>query len=266
MLAAVAVLILLRDRESLSLEENRVISGLGLGLVIAAPLAATDFLTAADRAEFGLGGLGLVVFVFAVTAASAGARRASGIALDLVVAVAAAFALAASSAMIFGAPEPSLAAPWAAVALGLTLTIGIVQRLRENAVRDRDDAFFAMLAAAPDAGLTAFLDHVLDAPDLRAAAVLDADALAAYDLAALAAMFNDRPVVAATDVARVNAPGAEQTAALLETYAMTHAVRLSEAPLSLMLVQAPALSSGDALDARLALVARLARSAASAGP
>lgn len=67
----VAILLAARDRASLSLGENSAISALFVGLIIALPLAATDFLAGGGMSPIRAGGLGLLIFILAVARVTA---------------------------------------------------------------------------------------------------------------------------------------------------------------------------------------------------
>ena len=64
-LGAVALLLALRDRRQLAPAENAAISALGLGLVVALPFVASDFLFAAGLSPVRAGGLALLIFIYA---------------------------------------------------------------------------------------------------------------------------------------------------------------------------------------------------------
>jgi hypothetical protein len=260
-LAATAVLLVLRDRKSLAPAENAAISALGLGLVVALPFVASDFLFAAGLSPVRAGGLALLIFVYAVVRLSATGEGGRAVLLDMALAAVGAGAAFATFAAVMGMPDGATALAFMAVILGLVLLILIVQGLREREAALGRQALLVALAEAPARPLDAFIDRVLDSPALAAATLLEGPGLADYDGAALRESLAARPAASLAEARAMGGPG-EPLAALIEAHEGTHAVLVSDAPLRVLVVNMPGLAVGPDVALQLKLLHNLAAGAA----
>lgn len=257
-LAAIAWLLASRERASLSRAENAAIGALFVGLVIALPLAATDFLAAAGVSPVRAGGLGLLVFIFAVARVTAHGGGGLAILFELLWSIAAAVLAFAVFAFEFAMPSTLVALQAFAIMLSLVLVFRIVQAVREQRLARRRVSFWRALAEAPSGNLDEFLDRVLDTPELERARVLEGAALADYDQSALLRVFAGAPVLGVAETKGVQGGALEQLGVLFDEQEATHAVLVTPAPLRLLFVNMPRVGGGPDVDLQLRLLAKLA--------
>jgi len=263
-LAAIAVLLAVRDRTSLSRAENDAISALFVGLIFALPLAATDFLAAAGVSQVRAGGLGLLVFIFAVARVTAHGGGGWGVLSELFWTVAAASLAFAVFVFVFGEPDLLMGLRWFAIVLSLVLLFGVIQSVREQRLARKRVSFWRALAEAPANNLDAFLDRVLDAPELERAHVLEGAALAGYDGDAMLRVFAGAPVISVAEAKGVRGGALEQLAVLFDEQEATHAILVTQTPLRLLFVNMPRVGAGPDVDLQLRMLAKCAGQAAHA--
>lgn len=260
-LAATAILLVLRNRRSLAPAENAAISALGLGLVLALPFVASDFLYAAGMTPLRAGGLALLVVVYAAVRLVTTGADGRAVVLDMALALfGAGAAFLAFATVMGGPPDVMTGLGFLSVILGLVLVILIVQGLRERDAALGRQALLAALAEAPQGPLPAFIDRMLDSPALQSAALLEGPLLADYDGAALRASLGAHPVSSLAE-ARARGRDSEPLVVLMETHEGTHAVLVSETPLRVLVVNMPDLSSGPDVALQLTLLRKLALAA-----
>ncbi|MGE0828188.1 MAG: hypothetical protein AB7O04_02410 [Hyphomonadaceae bacterium] len=257
-LASIALLLALRRRQSLAPAENDAVSAMSAALIVALPLSATDFLSAAGQAPIRAGGLGLLVFVYAVARVSAAGGAAFGVLGDLAWALAAACLGLAAFAYVLGPPQPIAALEWFAILLALVLVIQIVHRVREMRRVRTQQTLWRAFAEAPANELPAFLDRLMAAPELERARLLEGASLADYDADALRKAFHATPVIAASEARAIRAGAWEQLAVLFDAQEATHAVLISPSPLRLLMVNMPRVGAGAEAELQLRVLARLA--------
>lgn len=257
-LAAIAILLAGRDRSALAHGENDAISALFVGLIVALPLAATDFLAAADLAPIRAGGLALLVIVFAAARVTAIGGGGLGVLSELLWSTVAAALGFAVLAYVLGWPQGVEAVRVFALVASLVLVLRIVQFVREQAQARRRSSLWRAFAEAPASGVDAFLAHMLAAPELEGARLLEGAALADYDHERLRGAFERHAVISAAE-ARAD-PGAaqEQLDVIFATHEATHAALVSATPLRLLLVNLPRIGAGPDADVQLRVLAKLA--------
>ncbi|MGE0742731.1 MAG: hypothetical protein AB7O98_15435 [Hyphomonadaceae bacterium] len=260
-LAGVAALLALRDRASLSRGENSAISAMSVGLLLALPLVASDFLAAAGVSPIRAGGLGLLVFIFAVARVTAYGGGGLGVLRELFWTVAAAGLGLLVFLFVFGWPRSMDLLLWFVLILALVLVFRIVQYLREQSQARSRASFWRAFAEAPTDTIDAFLDRMLAAPELEQAHVVEGAKLAGYDTAALARVFAAAPVLSAEDARGVRDGALEQMGVLFDEHEATHAILIGETPLRLLFVNLPRIGSGPEIGLQLRLFAKLARQA-----
>jgi hypothetical protein len=256
-LAAVALLLFLRDRKSLSPSENAAISALGLGLLAALPFVAGDFLFAAGISPWRAGGIALLLFVYATARLTATGVGGTAVLADMMLAVFGAGVAFMTLVALVGPPDLVTGGSWLLVIFALVLVLLIIQALRERDATAGRQELLSALAGARNGPYDAFIDDVLASPALQRATVLEDAMLADFDLGKLRAAFDGGPVTSLQEARLMGAPG-EPLAALMETHEATHAVLLGRTPLRLLVVNMPGLSSSPDMTTQLTLLHKLA--------
>ncbi|MDX2234280.1 MAG: hypothetical protein NW200_07260 [Hyphomonadaceae bacterium] len=259
-LSATALLLGLRDRRTLAPAENAAISALGLGLVVALPFVAVDFLHAAGLVPLRAGGLAMLIVVYATVRLVSTGGGGQAVLVDMGLALLGASGAFATFAAVMGAPDVVTGLAFLSVIFGLVLVILIVQGLREREATLGRQALLQTLAEAPSGPLDAFIDRMLDSPALQNATLLEGARLADYDGDALRASLAAQPVASLTD-ARARGPAGEPLAVLLDSHEGTHAVLISDTPLRVLVVNMPDLAAGPDVGLQLTLLRKLAMAA-----
>lgn len=257
--AAVGVLIAGRSREALAPAENRVINGLGLVLIVAAPLALTDFAAIAQDPPIRLGALAMLLVVYAAVRLAEPDADAAGLGRDagLVLGFGACGGLAAGGLFPGAGVDDMVRA--ACLLSGGALATLVLWRAGPGR-RTGEDVWLALAGAGLGQGRDAFLADALQMPALADVRLFAADALADHEPERLAELFADRLVLTDADLAAPSAGSAEDVLrALMETGSVTHAAAVSLSPLTLAVVNAGGLTDMGGWTARLAILARIAR-------
>lgn len=256
-LAAVALLLFLRKRATLSPSENAAISALGLALLVALPFVAGDFLYAAGYAPWRAGGIALLVFVYATARLTATGVGGAAVIADLALAVFGAGVAFMTLVALVGPPDLVTGGAWLLVILALVLVILIVQALRERDAAAGRQELVAALAEAPAGPFDEFIESIFASPALQRASVLEGASLADFDADRLRAAFATDAVLSLAEARLMGGVG-EPLVALMETQEATHVVRVGDAPLRLLVVNMPGLSSGPDIATQLTLLHKLA--------
>jgi hypothetical protein len=245
MVAAIVVL-LSRERSDLGPAERRTADALRLALLLAIPLALTDFHALFPDLPVRGGAFAVLVLLLTTSRLASGSGSARQLASDFgLLGLAGGFAVLTTLTVD---PHQSAAAlaRIAAAAAAMAALLLLVERFASHCGEGR--GLIRSLAAAPNEP-----DALLSAhPLLASARVLGPEALADYPAASLRGLASRR--VISRDLP--DPEGREAAGDLLEAAGATHLVRLSQAPLRFLAVAAGDLAA-PALDDELEIVARL---------
>jgi hypothetical protein len=261
-MGVLGVLLVRRDRTSLSRSENGLVRSLILVTLIALPLVATDF-----RFEIGwpyprLGTIGALLLCYTLLRRPQEHARLVWWARDvgrlLLRAAIVCFLLFVA---LRTAPR-DLMAPLGVLATALVLAIAIAERLTRANDPRTETALLRWLARPPASSLHGFVRELHHLPLTADALVIEECDLAMYDARSLrAALGSGKPVhslarlreerLVRTERRAEAARGADQLTDLLERTEMTHVALLTSEPLRLLLANIPELPG--ASDAELAL-------------
>lgn len=253
---ALGVLVLRRDRGSLSAAENAMIDRLALSFLLILPLALTDFRLGPLDAPVRMSGIAILFLCWlAIGLRQNGAGRPREILVALAALGAAMLAAGLAVAAIAGLDARTtvqVVAVFAAVILLAQVHLGLRQVRRDAGT----SGLLHYLATAPHDDPEAFLDGLRRVGPTARAALLSGPALGDFD-ARFAALFDADPLLSAA--ARRGEPAAaEQADWFFARFDATHAIRVGRAPLKLLAVNLPAMAQTPELEDELRLVARLA--------
>ena len=253
-LSAAGWLVLARETESLSAAENRAAGRLGLSLLLLIPLAVADFLS--TPLGFRPSGLGVLFLCWlALSLGRPEARHARALA-TLGLALAAGMVASLLVAVLWSASGPD-AARGMAIILAATLLAAIATDARSLAGEEQSLSLLRLLAGGPD-DREGFAAALADHPLVDGAVILSDDDLAELDDAVLSRLFAARPILHRDDDSPAAPDEADHMAHLFARTDATHILRLARAPLVLMALAMPALSSSTRAELELAAVQRLA--------
>ncbi len=253
-LSAAGWLVLTRETDSLSAAENRAAGRLGLSLLLLIPLAAADFLS--TPLGFRPSGLGVLFLCWlALSLGRPEARHARAL-VTLALALAAGMVASLVIALLWSASGPD-AARGMAIILAATLLAAIATDARSLAGEEQSLSLLRLLAGGPE-DREGFAAALAEHPLVDGAVILTADNLADLDDAVLGRLFAARPILHRDDDPPVAPDEADHMAHLFARTDATHILRLARAPLVLMALAMPALSSSTRAELELAAVQRLA--------
>jgi hypothetical protein len=264
-LSAVTVLLLARDRASLSRQENASVDALIVSGAAFTLLSVTDFL---PRAPVGLSGVGAAMVAYALSANPSSSREAR-LALSNLCVICALTAIGvlpfASALGMVSAPEK---ARLGAIVLAALLAVSAVLDARRRTSRSVRD-FALALAETDTTSLNAFLSGLADQPLLAGLRLAEGAQLAEYDQPALGAAMAPRAVWTPAALREAHTPMApracDELGDLMARTEATHALLISAAPLRIALLTLPGAGATDDAAADLALFRKLAALAAT-GP
>jgi hypothetical protein len=257
-MAGFLVLLLARDRSSLSRQENASVGALIAAGVLLTLLSLTDFLPQAPVGLSGVGAAALAFVVGAGPASSGEARRGLTRLLAIVLA-------AAVCALLFAGPlglatvieQVRLAALLLALLLSAAVALSAHQRAMGEA-----DGFASALADADTTSLDAFLDSLAGQPLLAGLRIAEGAQLADYDEAGLTAAMAVRAVWSrgALSEAGDATPqrARDELADLMDRADASHAVMISRSPLRIAAFTLPGVGSARETETDLALFHKLA--------
>jgi len=265
-LSAVMILLLTRDRASLSRQENASVDVLMACGVLITLLSVSDFL---PQAPVGLSGVGAAAVAFAIAANPGSGQSMRRVLTFLLGACLAAGACAMAFAHPLGLIAPVEQVRLGAILLALLLSVGVVLTLLQQAsVGAR--GFADALARADTTSLDAFLESLAAQPLLAGLRLAEDALLADYDSAGLGAALAIRPVwtrsVLSEPWPEAQSRARDELDDLMARTEATHAVMISPAPLRIALLTLPGVGPDQDAETDLALFRKLAALAAQERP
>ena len=258
--AGLGWLVLTRDRDSLSTAENRTVDRIALALVLIIPFMITDYRFVLPGLPVRLGGIAILFLCWlAIGLGRPSLSHRDAIAGFAVIALAAVFAGAALGAT-FGTDWPGMVQA-AAIVLSASLLAVCYNDSVSLLAEERRETLIRHIAEGDLDGSAAFLrglqDHVL----VEGALILTERDLEDFDVGVLSGVFGRSPVVSRAGLrllAQSGEDAREQLAWLFERFEATHVMLCSQAPLTLVALNMPALTSSPGAETELRAVQRVA--------
>ena len=259
-LLALFLLLLTRDRASLSHQENAVVVGFLVAAGSLLVLSLTDFLPSAPLGMSGFGAAALA-FIAQARPASASAVRNTLFELFAMAAAGALFAFGLVHMLTLEPPVEALRVVAITIMLIVAVTT-VLRALQERAVHDEAKAFRRALARSDTSSLSAFLEGLADQPLFKGLKVAEGDLLADYDAPALLEALTERPVwtrhamqARQSDASNL---GLEELIDLTMRTDASHAVLVSPHPLRIALLVLPEIGAAEDVETDLAIFCKLA--------
>jgi hypothetical protein len=256
--AACAVMIFLRQHNSLAAVENFGVVRLAVGGLIVVPFLLSDYRDLFPFVPVKLGALGSLLVVTTMLFAGEEARRRSFLLLG--VRIFGALVLGGATAFIEKDVSSADIVRFAAIAVSGVLAIGLVVDLMRSALIPLAPGLLASIAVSPAAGRGALLEQLSKHPLFATAQRLRTPALVDYDPPILSPALDGRSVLRQADypweLSATN-PAAERVFALMATYSASHLVVIENEPLDLLLLSVPVVSADPATETALLLVRRI---------
>jgi hypothetical protein len=264
-LLLVTLLLLCRDRASLSRQENASVDALMAAGAVLTMASVTDFMA---TAPVNLSGIGAAAVAFVLAAGPTSAREVGRVLRDIAILAVIAGAAGWAFALQLDLPGlPTFVRLWAVLLALLFAAIAVLTARRRRL--DRGTRTFGVALAEADlASLDRFLASLSDQPLLADLRVAQGAQLAEYDQEGLAIALASRPVWAATTLAQASIAdrSRDELADLMARTQTSHALLIASTPLTLALVTLPASGAVEEMEANLALFGRLAAVAAQDTP
>lgn len=257
---ACGVLLVTRDRASLSEAENRSVGRLGIAAFCMLPFILSDFRAFFPAIPVRAGALGALLLVtFALVADTANeARRGHAAILGLRIAAGLLLGLALSAVVPGGDSVETLRL--AAVALAGTLVIGLVVDTAGAFLRAGAPGLLDRIANAEAATRDALIAEIARHAPFEGARRLSEAALADFDPPILRAALAHRVVIRRADRPwgrPAEDPATERLTALMATHGASHLIVIGRDPLDLVALQVPLVTADRATETALLLAGRL---------
>lgn len=265
-MAVLGLVLLRRDRRSLSRAENGLVDAVLWTTALAVPLAATDFRPALGWPPNRMGGLAVLIFLFTLLRPARARTRRMVWAYDVARLTGTAVIAVVVFAFLAGPPTGDAIVHWTSVAVAVVLLAVVLQRTREVDRGDRQRHLLEWLAEPLPGSFERFTHSLRRLPLTADARLIDEAALAGYDIDRIVDELRTGPAVrahgalaAASDLTADRAR--EELVDLLERHDMTHVAMIREHPLLLLLVASPELPGAGEAGQEIAAVVRRAQHA-----
>ncbi|MDR2214402.1 MAG: hypothetical protein LBE59_00990 [Nevskiaceae bacterium] len=257
-----AILVIGRDRNSLSAAENRLISGFGVACVLAVPLAITDFRR--DFVDFPVraGAVGALLIVYSLVRDNRRGKSWAGFVRELGQLLLRGLPLALLLAVFVREGDALQRALVITIAtLAVVMQIVIFDRIRNRARQMRSDQLRRWLLDAPTASRNEFIASLDRLPELAGLQVMQPSALGKYDVDVLRSFLERQRVVGLTRLQQHfgNDDAAQQLCDLLHIHGMTHVCLLAAQPLTILLCALPEVQQTGFGEPELQLIQRFAQ-------
>ena len=258
--AVCGLLLLSRDRGSLSEAENRGVFRLGIAALAVLPFILSDFRAFFPGVPVRAGALGaLLVVTFALVADTANDGR-RGHVLILGLRISAGLLLGLALAAVAPIADTADVIRFAAVTLAGILFIGLLVDAARAVVGAGAPGLLDRIANAPPGTRDELIAELARHPPFEGARRLSAADLLPFDPVILAAALGDRLVVRRADRPwnrPADDPAGERLAALMATFGASHLIVIGRAPLDLVAVPVPLVMADRASETALLLAGRL---------
>lgn len=267
--AVCGLLLLTRDRGSLSEAENRGVVRLGIAALAVLPFILTDFRAFFPSVPVRAGALGaLLVVTFALVADTANDGR-RGHVFILGLRIVAGLLLGLALAAIAPSAGPADLIRFPAVALAGILFIGLFVDAARAVIGAGAPGLLDRIANTPTGTRGELIAELARHPPFEGARRLDAADLAPFDPDILVAALGERLVLRRADRPwnrPADDPASERLAALMATSGASHLIVIGRNPLDLVAVPVPLVMADRASETALLLAGRLIAAAPEARP
>lgn len=257
MIAGLGILAGSRDRSSLSPEENRAIDRLLLSLLLILPLIASDFRTPLVDTPVRLGGIAILGLAWL----SLGLGRATSSPTGVIMGFLALCALSLVITVVVAAlirVSPREAVQIGAIVLSGCLVFAIGKEVHSLRTEARADTVLRHLAEGSLASPQAFLAELQARTGVEEVAFLTGEDLADLEAEDLLRCFDADPVQTRATASALAQGAGEQIAFLLDRFEATHLLLITDAPLTVLALNRPAIGGSDVALLELRAVQRMA--------
>lgn len=250
-------LILMRDKEMLSANENAMVVRLGLSLILFIPLAAGDFLLLYIGLPIQFSALGVLILCWLAIGLGRAHQGHRATLASLAVMVVASVLVGGMISFLAELGRDGALLCIASIMTTL-FVVAILNDARALRLEEQSLGLLRHLATAKTDDAVGFLRELQDHPLVEGAVVVSAESLAHLQGTVLDKIFAAAPVLRRTDPPRLGAVADDHIAYLFDRYAATHVILASVQPRILIALAMPSLSASPAAELELQVVQRMA--------
>ncbi len=257
MFMSIGVLVLTRDRDSLSVAQNRTVGRIGLSLVLILPFAISDYRTDPFDTPVRLSGIAVLFLCWLAVSLGRGNLSHQEIARSFLMLFVSAVAAGVSVAWLAGF-DIRTAIQATAIIMAFSILASIYNEAKTTQRDAERDSLLRYIARSTTDSPAVFLQGLQRHALVEGALILDTAALGDFD-ASFRACFTHDPIRKRSELDMKNAHSHnEQLGWFFEKYDATHVMLVSENPFVVVALNMPTLAASPGAEIELRAVQRVA--------
>ncbi|KRR29961.1 hypothetical protein [Bradyrhizobium retamae] len=258
--AICAWLLATRDRATLMVSENRIVSRLAVGAILVIPFIVTDFRVLFPDIPVRLGALGALLVVTAILIAERGAETQHQALIMTALRLSSSALLGIAAAFVAPDADAAQVMRFCAIAIAGVLTIGLMVDALRAHFESQVPGVLNSVAASPARTRDALIAELARHPIFESARRYRESELSSFDPQLLRHFLSTRRVLRRPDAPwglTSSDPAVERVVSLLAANSATHLIVLSHDPVDVITLAVPVISADPATETALALLRRL---------
>ncbi|MEH2587305.1 hypothetical protein V1273_001144 [Bradyrhizobium sp. AZCC 1721] len=258
--AICAWLLATRDRATLMVSENRIVSRLAVGAILVIPFIVTDFRVLFPDIPVRLGALGALLVVTAILIAERGAETQRQALMMTALRLSSSALLGTAAAFVAPDADAAQVMRFCAIAITGVLTIGVMVDALRAHFESQVPGVLNSVAASPARTRDALIAELARHPIFESARRYRESELSSFDPQLLRDFLSTRRVLRRPDAPwglTSSDPAVERVVSLLAANSATHLIVLSHDPIDVITLAVPVVSADPATETALALLRRL---------
>ncbi|MEH2506086.1 hypothetical protein V1290_004897 [Bradyrhizobium sp. AZCC 1578] len=258
--AICAWLLATRDRATLMVSENRIVSRLAVGAILVIPFIVTDFRVLFPDIPVRLGALGALLVVTAILIAERGAETQRQALMMTALRLSSSALLGTAAAFVAPDADAAQVMRFCAIAITGVLTIGLMVDALRAHFESQVPGVLNSVAASPARTRDALIAELARHPIFESARRYRESELSSFDPQLLRDFLSTRRVLRRPDAPwglTSSDPAVERVVSLLAANSATHLIVLSHDPIDVITLAVPVVSADPATETALALLRRL---------
>ncbi|MEH2540061.1 hypothetical protein V1278_006918 [Bradyrhizobium sp. AZCC 1577] len=258
--AICAWLLATRDRATLMVSENRIVSRLAVGAILVIPFIVTDFRVLFPDIPVRLGALGALLVVTAILIAERGAETQRQALMMTALRLSSSALLGTAAAFVAPDADAAQVMRFCAIAITGVLTIGLMVDALRAHFESQVPGVLNSVAASPARTRDALIAELARHPIFESARRYRESELSSFDPQLLRDFLSTRRVLRRPDAPwglTSSDPAVERVVSLLAANSATHLIVLSHDPIDVITLAVPVISADPATETALALLRRL---------
>lgn len=252
-----ALLVLTRDKSSLSTAENRVVERLALSLFLLIPMAAADFLIRVLDLPVQVSPLAVLFLCWLVVSLGRGQSQHRAPLFSFVAILLATLAAGGFIVLMAGMGRDAAILTISVILAAVLVAVLFIESQALKA-EERSQSLLRHMAEDRSPDGVSFLRRLQAHPLVEGAALIEGDALADLDAAVLSRIFAASPVLRRTDPPFAGGAEGDHIDHLFNRYEASHILLADVAPMVLVALSMPSISASPRAEMELAAVQRMA--------